>query len=81
MAGRTIPLTCCRKTGNKTSRAGIKHALSRLCLGHQLLADALGGTVEPMAQAEVGIMPIELTKDGTESSLLNHCEPNLLSLQ
>jgi len=32
-----------------------------VCLGHQLLADALGGTVGLMDQPEVGVMEIELT--------------------
>jgi GMP synthase-like glutamine amidotransferase len=33
-----------------------------LCLGHQLLADALGGRVEPMATPEVGILSVELAQ-------------------
>jgi GMP synthase-like glutamine amidotransferase len=36
-----------------------------LCLGHQLLADALGGKVGPMAEPEVGILDVELTESGT----------------
>jgi GMP synthase-like glutamine amidotransferase len=32
-----------------------------VCLGHQLLADALGGTVAPMADPEVGVVRMELT--------------------
>jgi len=34
------------------------------CLGHQLLAAALGGRVGTMAQAEVGILDVELTQAG-----------------
>jgi len=34
------------------------------CLGHQLLADALGGVVGLMASPEVGIMEIDLTPEG-----------------
>ncbi len=34
-----------------------------ICLGHQLLADALGGSVGPMAEAEVGILDVQLTED------------------
>jgi GMP synthase-like glutamine amidotransferase len=35
-----------------------------ICLGHQLLAEALGGTVSPMARPEVGIAEVELTPLG-----------------
>jgi GMP synthase-like glutamine amidotransferase len=35
-----------------------------LCLGHQLLADALGGTCGPQRPPEIGIMDIVLTEDG-----------------
>ncbi len=35
-----------------------------LCLGHQLLADALGGTCGPQVPSEIGIMDVELTKAG-----------------
>lgn len=35
-----------------------------VCLGHQLLADALGGTCGPQRPPEVGILDIELTEAG-----------------
>jgi GMP synthase-like glutamine amidotransferase len=35
-----------------------------ICLGHQLLAEALGGTVSPMARPEVGLAEVELTPAG-----------------
>ena len=35
-----------------------------LCLGHQLLADALGGTCGPQRPPEIGIVEVELTEDG-----------------
>jgi GMP synthase-like glutamine amidotransferase len=41
-----------------------------ICLGHQLLADALGGEVAPMAQPEVGILDVELTPAGRSDPLL-----------
>ncbi|GGF57607.1 amidotransferase [Azorhizobium oxalatiphilum] len=41
-----------------------------ICLGHQLLADALGGTVELMQRPEVGLATIELTDAGHADPLL-----------
>jgi GMP synthase-like glutamine amidotransferase len=35
-----------------------------LCLGHQLLADALGGTCGPQRPPEIGMLEIELTAEG-----------------
>ena len=35
-----------------------------VCLGHQLLADALGGTCGPRRPAEIGICEISLTDEG-----------------
>ena len=41
-----------------------------VCLGHQLLADALGGCVETMDEPEVGVMEVALTADGRTDPLL-----------
>ena len=40
-----------------------------ICLGHQLLAEALGGRVAPMAAPEVGILEVELTAEGQRDPL------------
>ena len=40
-----------------------------LCLGHQLLADALGGTCGPQRPPEIGILEIELTSEGRADPL------------
>lgn len=40
-----------------------------LCLGHQLLADALGGTCGPQRPAEIGILDYELTDAAAGDSL------------
>ena len=34
----------------------------RLCRGHQLLAEALGGEVGPSDKPEIGVMDVQLTK-------------------
>ncbi len=41
-----------------------------LCLGHQLLAEALGGEVGPSRQAEIGIMDVNLNEAGLKSPFL-----------
>ena len=38
-----------------------------LCLGHQLLAESLGGKVGKAATPEIGVLEVELTPDGRES--------------
>ncbi|MCY4549750.1 MAG: type 1 glutamine amidotransferase [Defluviicoccus sp.] len=40
------------------------------CLGHQLLAEALGGEVGPAAQPEIGVMSVRLTDAGRASPFL-----------
>ena len=40
-----------------------------LCLGHQLLADALGGTCGPQVPPEIGVMDVELTEAGLADPL------------
>ena len=52
-----------------------------VCLGHQLLADALGGRVETMAEPEVGIMTVELTEAGREDPLLAGLDQTVTCLQ
>lgn len=42
-----------------------------LCLGHQLLADALGGDVGPSAAPEIGVLPVQQTEEGASSIILD----------
>ena len=42
-----------------------------LCLGHQLLADALGGTCGPQVPSEIGVMDVELTEAGLADPLFS----------
>lgn len=40
-----------------------------LCLGHQLLADALGGACRPQPAPEIGIFDVALTAEGENDSI------------
>ena len=51
------------------------------CLGHQLLAEALGGEVGPAAQPEIGVMPVRLTDAGRSSPFLRGIPDEFLCLQ
>lgn len=51
------------------------------CLGHQLLADALGGTCGPQRPPEIGILDIELNDDGKADALFAGTAPRQKSLQ
>jgi GMP synthase-like glutamine amidotransferase len=51
------------------------------CLGHQLLADALGGTCGPQHVAEVGVFDVELTPEGLADPLFAGLEARLPVLQ
>lgn len=42
-----------------------------LCLGHQLLAEALGGQVGPSREPEVGFCEVQLTEEGASGVLLD----------
>ena len=52
-----------------------------LCLGHQLLADALGGRVGKAAEAEVGVLQVDLTEAGRGHPLMAGIAPRIQCLQ
>jgi GMP synthase-like glutamine amidotransferase len=52
-----------------------------ICLGHQLLADALGGTCGPQRPAEIGIRDIELTVEGQKDPLFSGLPRRFQALQ
>jgi len=51
-----------------------------LCLGHQLLAEALGGEVGP-GQPEIGIFPVERTEESVDSPFLQSFADSFEALQ
>ena len=52
-----------------------------LCLGHQLLAEALGGTVGPSETPEIGVLPVQMTEIGAQSIFLDDFPDHVHPLQ
>ncbi len=52
-----------------------------LCLGHQLLADALGGTCGPQPIPEIGVLDVELTAEGKVDPLFKGMPAQQKALQ
>ena len=52
-----------------------------VCLGHQLLADALGGSVSAMRAPEVGILDVELTGEGRSDAVIGSAPQTFKALQ
>jgi GMP synthase-like glutamine amidotransferase len=52
-----------------------------VCLGHQLLAESTGGTVERMDAAEIGVMEFALTPAGLDDPVFSELPTPLRGLQ
>lgn len=72
----------------KDEKAFIKEAVEQrglpylgLCLGHQLLAEALGGSVGPSDTPEIGVMDVQLTEEGASGVFFDGLPPKFKTLQ
>jgi GMP synthase-like glutamine amidotransferase len=61
------------------ARAG--HPVWGVCLGAQLLAGALGADVYPGSEAEVGLLPVELTPAAADDPVFAAAPPSFPTLQ
>ena len=52
-----------------------------LCLGHQLLAEALGGSVGVSGTPEIGVMDVQLTEEGASGVFLDGLPETFACLQ
>jgi GMP synthase-like glutamine amidotransferase len=59
----------------------MKRSYLGICLGHQLLAVAIGGNVELAASAEVGVMPVAMTPAGRADPFFDRLSDPLTVLQ
>ena len=69
------------KTAFRTVVNELERPYLGICLGHQLLADALGGRVAKAQQTEIGVMDVTLTAAGTQSGYFSGIAESFPALQ
>jgi GMP synthase-like glutamine amidotransferase len=67
----TYPWLAAEKAAIRQFVVDRKRPYIGICLGHQLLASALGGDVGPAAQPEVGVLAVSRTEDGEPGDILD----------
>ena len=78
---REHPWLIAEKRAIRRAIMDLKMPFLGFCLGHQLMADALGGKVGKMSEPEVGILEVELTPAGRAAQILTGLPATFKSLQ
>jgi len=69
------PYLIAEKAAVREAAAERKLPTFGICLGHQILAEVLGGEVGRMARPEVGILDVSLTDDGATDPMMAGVDP------
>ena len=78
---KTYPWLVREKAAIRRWVRDLKRPYFGVCLGHQLLAAALGGAVGLMARPEVGLARVDLTPEGQEDPLFQGFEAGFDTFQ
>ncbi|WP_170411145.1 type 1 glutamine amidotransferase [Ruegeria atlantica] len=65
----TYPWLTLEKQAIRTWVRDLNRPYFGICLGHQLLVDALGGTCQRMQTPEIGVLPVALTDSAYQDAL------------
>ena len=76
-----LPWLIEEKRAIRTWVRDMKRPYMGLCLGHQLLADALGGTCGPQVPSEIGIMDVNVTDAGASDPVFGALPATMKCLQ
>ena len=67
----TYPWLATEKQAIRTWVQDLNRPYFGICLGHQLLVDAMGGKCAPMKQPEIGVLPIKLSDHARRDPLFD----------